>query len=436
MKILIIANLDHASPRIPGLSQYLVNKKDSIRVVTPISSTNYKKKWALGELDNKYFSVIEASYSGDALQIIRNLLWRFGLARGKSLTEQLKVKQSNKENLLSKLPGFLLYKFQEFLCFPDLEITWYRSAMREAKNQIAIDKPDILISSSPYMTSHLVASRISKKYGLLWIADYRDTWANNAAYPFSRIRRSLDLYLEKNIIARANLITTVSNTYKMKLKEVHHHDPVVIPNGYTKLTMPNSGYMENNKILNITYTGTIYEGYQNFPEFLSGIRYALDNNFIQESDIQVNFYGRYIHELERQIHDLKLEKIIFQHGFVDRAVAFEKQSSCDLQLFFNWEGEQSGGLSHLKLYEYFGAMKPILVCGFKEDKINQDLVTRTNTGYVCIGKVNIANKLQELSQIKKDLNEIPHSPNMDELKMNSYYERGKLLRSEAIKLLS
>ena len=40
MKILIIANLDHASPRIPGLSQYLVNKKDFIREICV-----YKKLW-------------------------------------------------------------------------------------------------------------------------------------------------------------------------------------------------------------------------------------------------------------------------------------------------------------------------------------------------------------------------------------------------------
>ena len=190
LNILIVANLDHASPRIPGLSQYLCSKKDTVRVISPISSSDYIKKWALGELDRNYFKVIDAPYSGDALQILRKILWKFGLAKGKSLTEQLKekTKQNNKQSFLSKLPNFLLYKFQELLCFPDLEITWYRSAICETKKQIALEKPDILISSSPYMTSHLVASRISKKYKLLWIADYRDTWTNNTSYPFSQIR--------------------------------------------------------------------------------------------------------------------------------------------------------------------------------------------------------------------------------------------------------
>ena len=436
LNILIVANLDHASPRIPGLRQYLCSKKDTVRVISPISSSDYIKKWALGELDRNYFKVIDAPYSGDALQILRKILWKFGLAKGKSLTEQLKekTKQNNKQSFLSKLPNFLLYKFQELLCFPDLEITWYRSAISETKKQIALEKPDILISSSPYMTSHLVASRISKKYKLLWIADYRDTWTNNTAYPFSQIRKKLDLFLEKKIMERANVITTVSDTYKTKLKEILPLEPIVIPNGYTKLTKFRNE--ENNKTLNVVYTGTIYEGYQNFPEFLLGIHYALENGLLVESDIQVNFYGRYIHELDKQIHNLKLENIVFQNGYIDREDVFAKQSSSDLQLFFNWEGSEVGGLSHLKIYEYFGAMRQILVCGSIEDRVNQELVARTNTGHVCIGKINIAKKLQELSQIKKDMADIPHNPNMDELRVNSYFERSKLLRSEIIKILA
>lgn len=438
MKILIIANLDHASPRIPGLSQYLVNKKDFIRVITPITNSDYKKKWALGELDSRFFKIIDAPYSGDALQIIRKIFWKLGLSKGKSLTEQLKekTKESHSQSFLSKLPNFLLYKFQELLCFPDLEITWYKSAISEAKKQIAIDKPDIIISSSPFMTSHLVASRIAKKYKLLWIADYRDTWTNNTAYPFSNLRKKIDLFIEKKIMARANLITTVSETYKAKLNEILPFEPVVIPNGYTKLTKPEKfRNEENNKALNIIYTGTIYEGYQNFTEFLLGINYALENGLFLESDIKVNFYGRYIHELDKQIHNLKLENIVFQNGYIDREDAFRKQSSSDLQLFFNWEGSEVGGLSHLKLYEYFGAMRPILVCGSVEDRVNQELVARTNTGHVCIGKINIAKRLQELSQTKKNMGDMPHNPNMDELRVNSYFERSKSLRSEIIKLL-
>ena len=103
--------------------------------------------------------------------------------------------------------------------------------------------------------------------------------------------------------------------------------------------------------------------------------------------------------------------------------------------FFNWEGDENGGLSHLKLYEYLGAMRPILVFGDREDKNNQDIVKKTNTGFICIGKEELANKIKELIDFKKENKYIFHSPNISALKENSYYERGRLLRSELIKIL-
>ena len=51
-----------------------------------------------------------------------------------------------------------------------------------------LDQPDILVSSSPYITSHLVASRISKKFNLKWVADFRDSWSNNPIYPYSNLK--------------------------------------------------------------------------------------------------------------------------------------------------------------------------------------------------------------------------------------------------------
>lgn len=438
LNILIVANLDHASPRMPGLSQYLCSKEDTVRVISPISSLDYKKKWALGELDRNYFKVIDAPYSGDILQVLRKLLWKLGFAKGKSLTEQLKPlpknKDKNTKSFISKLPEFFLYKFQEFFGIPDLEITWYKSALKTSKKEINDEMPDVIISSSPYVTSHLVASRIKKKYDIPWIADFRDTWSNNPAYPFSKLRKKLDTYFERKIIARADLITTVSSIYKDKLKEIHNHDPFVIPNGYTTLSK-NNNYLKKESI-NIVYTGTIYEGYQNFPEFLKGIKYGLENNFYKEKDINVNFYGRYISKLEQKINELGLEKIVSQNGFVEREKAFFYQSSSDLQLFFNWEGEKNGGLSHLKLYEYFGSMRPIMVCGKKEDKVNQNIVQSSNAGYVCIGRVEIANKIKDLIEIKKRLKSIPYNPNMDVLKKNSYYERGRELRAKISNLIS
>ena len=276
------------------------------------------------------------------------------------------------------------------------------------------------------MTSHLVASKIAKKYNITWITDFRDTWSNNPVYSFSNLRKKLDKYIEKRIIYRSNLITTVSETYKEKLNEIHQNKIVVIPNGYTSLNLSKKK-INNPTILNIVYTGTLYEGFQNFPIFLESVKKTIQSGLIDKEKLRINFYGRYISELQNLIEDYDLSKCVMQNGNVTRQESFKIQQNADLLLFFNWEGLE-GGLSHLKLYEYLGSMSPILIVGAKNDFTNQKIVETTNSGFVGIGVNQISNILVNLYNNHINGGGIPYKPNIMEIKKHSYYERGKVFR--------
>ena len=277
------------------------------------------------------------------------------------------------------------------------------------------------------MTSHLVASKITKKYKITWIADFRDTWSNNPAYSLSKLRKKLDQYLEKKIVYRSNLITTVSETYKKKLNEIHQNKIVVIPNGYTSLNLYKKK-INNSSILTIVYTGTLYEGFQNFPIFLESVRKAIHSGLIDKEKLRINFYGRYISKLQNLIQDHDLSECVKQNGTVSRNESFKIQQNADLLLFFNWEGLE-GGLSHLKLYEYLGSMNPIFIVGAKNDFTNQTIVETTNSGFIGIGVDQISNILVNLYNNHINGKGIPYKPNIREIKKHSYYERGKIFRN-------
>lgn len=432
--IMVIANLDHASPRIPGLCQYMCDINDTVRVITPIQTDNYREKWAISSMNNDNFKIIKAQYSGDLLQIFRKLFWSLGFSKKLSLTEQFKSNLNSKKSMKfwkkfqKKIPEWFFRKFQEFFAIPDLEITWFKSALRVAEIEIKKKRPDFIISSSPFMTSHLVASKIAKKYNITWITDFRDTWSNNPVYSFSKLRKKLDKYLEKRIIYRSNLITTVSEIYREKLNEIHQNKKiVVIPNGYTSLNLSKKK-INNPSILNIVYTGTLYEGFQNFPIFLESVRKTIQSGLVDKEKLRINFYGRYISELQNLIEDYDLSKCVMQNGNVTRKDSFIIQQNADLLLFFNWEGLE-GGLSHLKLYEYLGSMNPIFIVGAKNDFTNQKIVETTNCGFIGIGVNQISNILVNLYNNHINGRGIPYKPNIIEIKKHSYYERGKVFRN-------
>jgi hypothetical protein len=62
--------------------------------------------------------------------------------------------------------------------FPDSKRGWVGPAVRLGKKLAAADPYDVIISTSPPISSHLVGLRLSLALGIPWIADFRDFWTS------------------------------------------------------------------------------------------------------------------------------------------------------------------------------------------------------------------------------------------------------------------
>jgi hypothetical protein len=75
----------------------------------------------------------------------------------------------------SRLFGGLRRATSWFL-MPDSYIGWQPFALRAAHDVLAADPADALLSSGPPETNHLVGLALQRRYGLPWLADFRDPW--------------------------------------------------------------------------------------------------------------------------------------------------------------------------------------------------------------------------------------------------------------------
>ena len=89
--------------------------------------------------------------------------------------------------------------FQSIFAYPDTEKAWERLAQDFVEREIKSGPPPVLISSSPYPITHVIAHKFSKKYNLKWIADFRDPWSQNHNYKMPIWRKKLDERLEKKL---------------------------------------------------------------------------------------------------------------------------------------------------------------------------------------------------------------------------------------------
>jgi len=124
---------------------------------------------------------------------------RSGLAARDFRTQSPPNRKSKIENLQS---------FRDWLSrllqLPDSRIGWLPPAVWAGLGAIRRRRPDVIYSTSPYASAHLIALVLSRLTRLPWVADFRDPWCANPFrnLPYSSLRH-LDALLERVVVASA-----------------------------------------------------------------------------------------------------------------------------------------------------------------------------------------------------------------------------------------
>ena len=279
-KVLVIANIFHASPRIPGMLSYLKEFGWQPTLMTvPFTDKEAKGKLAL-PIKFQDVEVFTVKYIGDIFFPIRRFLKFVGFKKDQSDSFIQTIGNSTKQK---KLVEHLAHYAHLIFAYPDTEITWIIPALKASK-ELNIGDYDCVLSSSPHPTVHIIASKIN--HNIPWVADFRDPWTQNHVYPYPPIRRYFERKLELDIIKSACFLTGATETMSKKQFNLHNKPYKIIYNGYDPESIIKMPLLPK---FTISYTGTIYENKQQAEKFLVVLKELLDTKQIQ--DIDVRFYG-------------------------------------------------------------------------------------------------------------------------------------------------
>ena len=95
--------------------------------------------------------------------------------------------------------------------WPDSRAGWQKPARRLAAKIIRNNKVDIILSSSPPISGHVVAMDAARGFSLPWVADFRDVWESRPPEDVFGDQRAIDrsLRLLGEINESANAKTAV-----------------------------------------------------------------------------------------------------------------------------------------------------------------------------------------------------------------------------------
>src|SRR5262249_1359541 len=67
-------------------------------------------------------------------------------------------------------------RYPSFFAIPERWIGWWPWAVAEGRQVIRDDPVDVVYSTSPHATAHLIALELSRRSHIRWVADFRDPW--------------------------------------------------------------------------------------------------------------------------------------------------------------------------------------------------------------------------------------------------------------------
>lgn len=280
--------------------------------------------------------------------------------------------------ILSKLISAFFFRI-----LYDWGIGWNRGVKKIAEKIITNDKVDVLFSSGAPYTPFWSLAKLSEKYKIPLVLDYRDLWARSPVGLGFFSVRFIANFIERYVNDRAFIVTTVSEGCAQILKLTSVREPSKIRVLYN---FPSQKYehwllsikqshrqISRSSKLRLIYTGSIYPD-ADFSGLLSAIA-KLDES--DSSKLEFIYCGMSGDIVKRQFEHYNLGCIFQNKGFLSKEATVKELLDADILI------------SVVKNYDY------------TEDPAISGIITTKIFDYIILGKcvLNICPKGSELLKL-------------------------------------
>lgn len=271
----------------------------------------------------------------------------------------------------------------------------YRAAEEEIKNQ---DFDLIIATGEPFILFRY-AAKLSKKYSIPWVADYRDAWSlNYSMRQAGRARRWLYHYLypplERKILRSTSAILTVSKALCKELEDFLGRRSYCVPNGYAEeIADIRPEPRKSGAPLALAYAGSLYD-HQRVEVFLAGLRDFIEERKLKSSELKVFFYGLNYYPRQRMRvwdFDPALRPYLHLSDRMPYARLVAQLKNADLLLLFANEAIDG---SCMKAYDYMALGKPVLLAVNDHGSL-EALLRETGNAFLCENKEDVKRSLSE-----------------------------------------
>ncbi len=258
-------------------------------------------------------------------------------------------------------------RYVRWMAQPDRWVSWWVGGVPAGLRLIRRYRPQVLWSTHPIATAHLIGLTLRRLTGIPWVADFRDSMLEDE-YPEDKLTRWSYQWVEEKVVRYSSrMVFTTEAARRMYLERydgLRRDRCVVIPNGFDEedfecLRPSNGAVKTRDGAIRLLHSGLIYPGERDPRAFFRALARLKGDGEIDGSKLIV--------DLRASGSEAYYESIIRDLGIADLVKLLPGVSYREaLQDCIEADGlilMQAASCNHLipaKAYEYLRIRKPIL----------------------------------------------------------------------------
>lgn len=279
------------------------------------------------------------------------------------------------------------------LFLPDPRCLWIRPSVKFLKKYLKEHPVDLIVSTGPPQSMHLIARKLASQTGLPWVADFRDPWTKIFYFKHLSMTRLTEAWhrkMEKKVLDQASAVVAVSPLVQQEFQAMTQTSVELITNGYDECDFPKGPCREafggvdpiTGKLRPFTVTHTGLFAADGDPDVLWNVlaeKCAADKTFAECLDIR--FVGKTDDRIFQSVKEAGLAAHMTDLGYQPHNVAIQEQRKASLLILPLRKEPEYKAVLPGKLFEYLASWRPVLGIGQTDGAMSM-ILNQTKTGVV------------------------------------------------------
>ena len=288
------------------------------------------------------------------------------------------------------------------LFIPDARKFWIKPANQFLNEYLQNHPVDVIISSGPPHSTHLIALSLKKKFQIPWLSDFRDPWSNIDFYKDLKLTKVADQKhrkLENDVLVQSDIVLTIGRQLSNELKTLGAKRVEIIENGFDPQDFLEDKNYELDEKFSIAHIGSFTPS-RNHMVLWKALSHLVNEKEEFKSKLEIKLIGKVDYSVLQSIQDFGLESYLKKIDYVSHNEVIKHQKSSKLLLLMVNNTPNAKGIVTGKVFEYMASKRPILAIGPKDGDLGE-ILSKTSSGLVCDYE-NVENLSSTIWSIFKD----------------------------------